>query len=98
MIIESTGLAQVEEPVASAGVEDNTLQTSTAKPGTVEFVAALGASEATTITVPEVPVTTSALTEPVVGFVSAPSEMALPLRTNDRAFLSLVVWIYIKYP
>ena len=58
MIAESTGMAQVEEPVASAGTEDITLQTSTTEPGTVEFVAALVASEATTIIVPEVPVMT----------------------------------------
>ena len=61
MIAERTGLAQVVESVASTGVEDTTLQTSTAKPGTVEFVAALVASEATTITVPEVPAMTSVL-------------------------------------
>jgi len=69
-------LAQVEEPVASTGAEDNTLQTSTAEPSTMEFVAAPVASEATTITVPEVPATTSVLTEPAVGFVSALSELA----------------------
>ena len=33
-------------------------------------------SEASTVTIPEVPVTTSALTESVAGLVSAPSEMA----------------------
>ena len=56
MIAESTGLAQVEEPVASTGVEDNTLQTSTAEPSTVEFVTTAITSEATTVTVSEVPV------------------------------------------
>jgi len=76
MIEESTGLAQVEELMASTGVEDSALQTSTAEPGTMEFVAAPVASEVTTITVSEVPITTSALTEPAVGFVSAPSKMA----------------------
>jgi len=76
MIAERTGLAQVVESVASTGIEDTTLQTSTAKPGTVEFIAALVASEATTITVPEVPAMTSVLTEPAAGLVSAPSELA----------------------
>jgi len=66
----------VEESAASAGVKDNALQTSTAEPGTVEFVVAPVALEATTITVPEVPVKTSASTEPAVGFIFAPSEIA----------------------
>ena len=79
MIAESTGLAQVEEPVASAGAEDNTLQTLTAEPGTVEFVALTIASEASTIQVPKIPVMTSALTEPAVGFISVPSEMTRAL-------------------
>ena len=76
MIVESTGLAQVEELVASTGAEDSALQTSAAQPGSMEFVAAPGASEATTITVPEVPATTSALTKLLVGLVSTPSELA----------------------
>jgi len=76
MIAESTGLAQVEEPVASTGVEDSALQTSTAGPSTVEFVAAPVAPEATIIAVPEVLAMTSALMELVVGLVSAPSELA----------------------
>jgi len=75
MIAESTDLAQVEEPVASTGVEDSTLQTSTAESGTVEFVVAPVALEATTVTVPEVSVMTSVLIEPVVGLISTPSEM-----------------------
>jgi len=75
MIVESTGLAQVEEPVRSTGAEDNALQTSTVEPSTVEFIPVTVASEAT-ITVPKVPVTTSALTDPAAGLVSAPSEMA----------------------
>jgi len=69
MITESIGLAQVKEPVASTGAEDSALQTSTAKLGIVEFVVASVASEATTITVPEVSVMTSALTEPATSLV-----------------------------
>ena len=40
--------------MASTGTEENTLQTSTAESNTVEFVPAAIASEATTVTVPEV--------------------------------------------
>ena len=69
MIIESTRLAQVEEPVASTSAEDNALQTSTAEPNTVEFVPAAVASEATMVTVPEVPATNSALTKPTTGYL-----------------------------
>ena len=76
MIAESTEVAQVEEPMASTSEEDNTLQTSTAEQSTVEFVALTIASEASTIQVPKMPVMTSALTEPAVGLVSVPSEMA----------------------
>ena len=76
MIAESIGVAQVEEPVASTGAEDSTLQTSIAEPSTVKSVPAVVISEATTVTVPEMPVTISMLTEPAAGLVSAPSEMA----------------------
>ena len=76
MIAESTGLAQVEEHVASTGAKDSTLQTSTVELGTVEFVAASVASEATTIMVPEMPATISGLMEPVAGLVPAPSQLA----------------------
>jgi len=76
MIAESTRLAQVKEPVASTGAEDSALQTSTAEPGSVEFVAAPVALEATTITVSEVLATTSVLTEPAAVLVSTPSELA----------------------
>ena len=75
MIAESTRLARVKEPVASTGAEDSLLQTSAAEPGIVEFVAALVASEATIITVPEVLATISVLTELTAGLVSAPSEL-----------------------
>ena len=40
MILESTGLAQVEEPVVSTSAEDSVLQISTAEPSTVEYVPA----------------------------------------------------------
>jgi len=76
MITESTGLAQVEEPVASTGVEDSALQTSASEPSAVKFVAAPIALEATTITVPEVSALTSVSTEPAVGPVYEPSELA----------------------
>jgi len=62
--------------VASTSAEDNALQTSTAKPSTAEFVAAAVSSEATTVTVPEVPVMTSTLTDLATDLISAPSEMA----------------------
>jgi len=58
MIAESTRIAQVKEPVASTGAEDSALQTSTAEPSTTEFVPAAVASEATTVTVIEMPATT----------------------------------------
>ena len=75
MIAESTGLAQVEKPVASTGAEDNALQTSTAELSIVEFVRGYcfrgyhddslrGAGH------------DLALTKPAIGLVSAPSEMA----------------------
>jgi len=76
MITESTGLAQVEEPVASTGAEDNVFQILAGKPSTVEFVAVLVASEATTIMVPEVSIKISVSTEPAAGLVSAYSELA----------------------
>jgi len=44
MIVESTGLAQVEDPVASTSVEDSALQTSVGEPSAMEFVAAPAAS------------------------------------------------------
>ena len=75
MITESIGLAQVEEPVVSTGTEDSALQTSTAEPATVEFVAAPVAPKAT-ITVLEESATTLALTKPAAGLVSAPNEWA----------------------
>ena len=76
MIAESTGLAQVKELVASTGAEDNTLQTSKVESSAVKSVPAVVISEATTVIVMEVPVTTSTLTKPTAGLVFAPSEMA----------------------
>jgi len=72
MIAESTSVAQVEEPVASTGAEDDIVQTST----TVKSIPVVVVSEATIVTISEVPVTTLVLTEPVVNLISAPSEMA----------------------
>ena len=66
----------MEELVASTGVEDGTLQTSKAEPSTMQFVPAVIISEATTVTVPEAPVTTSTLMEPAAGLVSIASKMA----------------------
>jgi len=67
--------------VVSTGAEDNTLQTLTAEPSTVELVTTVVASEASTLTVLEVPAMTSVLMEPAIGFVSEPSEMA-PVSTG----------------
>ena len=52
IIVESTRLAQVEDPVASTSAEDSALQTLAGEPSAVEFVAAPIVPEATTITVP----------------------------------------------
>ena len=76
MVAESTGLAQVEDPMASTSADYNALQTSAGEPGVVESVTVPDASEATTITVPEVSAMISALTEPAAGLVSAPNELA----------------------
>ena len=65
---ESTGVAQVEDPVASISAEGSTVQTSAGEPSAVEFVVASVAVEATiTITVPEISVTTSVSHDPIVG-------------------------------
>jgi len=69
MVAESTGIAQVEDPMESLGAEDNAVQTSIGEPSAVEFVAAPVTVEATiTILVLEVLVTTSMSDEPVVSF------------------------------
>jgi len=54
MIAESAGVAQVEDPAASIGVENSVVQTSAGEPSAVEFVAASVVVEATTTTVLEV--------------------------------------------
>ena len=40
MVAESTGVAQVEDPVPSIGAEDDAVQTSAGEPSAVEFAAA----------------------------------------------------------
>jgi len=61
---ESTGVVQVEDPAASIGAEDSTVQTSVGE----EFVVASFAVEAaTTTTDPEVLATTSVSDEPIIG-------------------------------
>ena len=45
---KSTGIAQVEAPVANIGAEDSTAQTSAGEPSVVEFVVASVAVEAAT--------------------------------------------------
>ena len=69
MVAESTGISQVEDPVASISTEDNAVQTSASKSSAVEFVVAPVAMETTTITVLEVLATTSTSKELVVGLI-----------------------------
>jgi len=74
--VESTGVAQVEDPATSIDAEDSTVQTSAGEPSAVEIVVASVAVEtATTITVPEVLVTTSVSDEPVVSLTPAHVEL-----------------------
>ena len=73
---ESTGVAQVEDPAASIGTEDSSIQTSAGEPSAVEFAIASVAVEATTTsTVPEVLATTSVSNEPVIGPTPARVEL-----------------------
>ena len=73
---ESTEVAQVEDPAASIGAEDSTIQTSAGEPSVVEFVVASVAVEAAiTITVAEVLATTSQSDEPVVGLTPEQVEL-----------------------
>jgi len=67
IIVESTRLAQVEDPVASTSAEDSALQTLAGEPSAVEFVAAPIVPKATTITVSEVSTMTSMSTESAVS-------------------------------
>ena len=53
MIAESTGVAQIEDPMESLSAEDSAVQTSAGEPSAVEFVATSVAIEATTTTVSE---------------------------------------------
>ena len=77
MVAESTGVAQVEDPMESLGAGDNTIQTSAVGSSAMEFVAAPVAMEATTtITVPEALVMTSASDEPVVSLIPTHVESA----------------------
>ena len=73
---ESTVVAQVEDPAATIGAEDSTVQTSAGEPSAVEFVVTSVAVEAaTTITIPEVSVTTSVSEEQIVGLTPAQVEL-----------------------
>ena len=73
---EGTDIAQVENPAASIGVEDSTVQTSTGEPSAVEFaVTSVAVEAATTITIPEVLATTSVSDEPVVSLTPAQVEL-----------------------
>ena len=60
---ESTGVAQVEDPMASIGAEDSIIQTSAGEPSAVEFAVVSVAVEA----VPEVSVNTSVSDKSIVG-------------------------------
>ena len=73
---ESTGIAHIEDPVASIGTEDSTIQTSIGEPSAVEFaVASVAVEAAIPITVPEVSVTTSVSDEPIVGLTLVQVEL-----------------------
>ena len=76
MIAESTGLAQVENPMASTSAEDSAFHTLAGELSIVEFVAVPVASKATTITVPEMSATILVSTEPSASLVSVHSELA----------------------
>ena len=74
--VESTGIAQVEDPAANIGAEDSTVQTMAGEPSAVEFAATSVAAEvAIPITIPEVSVTSSVSDEPVVGLTPAQVEL-----------------------
>ena len=73
---ESTGVAQVEDPAASIGADGSTVQTSVGEPNAIRFaVASVAVEAATTITAPEVSVTTSAPDEPIVGLTPVQDEL-----------------------
>ena len=87
MVAKSTGLAQVEDPVASISAEDNAVQTLANKSSVVEFVVAPVAAKATTIRVPEVSAMTSVSKEPVVGLISAQIELAFVSVDTTRTIM-----------
>ena len=73
---ESIGVVQVEDPAVRIGAEDSTVQTSVGEPSAIEFAVASVAVEAvTTITVPEVLVTTLVSDEPIVGLTPVQVEL-----------------------
>ena len=81
--VESTGVAQVEDPAVNIGAENNTVQTSAGEPSSVEFVIASVAVEAaTTITIPEVLAMTSVSDEPVVVLTPAHFELVPVSRSS----------------
>ena len=92
---ESTGVVQVEDPAASIGAEDSTIQTSAGEPSAVEFVIVSVAVEAaTTINVPEVSVTTSESDEPIVGLTLTQVELVPSLILSwkgGREYISRVI-------
>ena len=72
------GVAQVEDPAASIGAKDSTVETSAGEPDATRFaVASVTVEAATTITVPEVSVTTSVPDEPIVGLTPVQDELIL---------------------
>jgi len=74
--VKSTGIAQVEDPAASIGAKDSTVQTLLGEPSVMEFVvASIAVKAAMTIIVPEVLATTSVSDELVVGLTSAQVEL-----------------------
>jgi len=74
--VESTGIAQVEDPAASIGAEDSTVQTLAGEPSAVEFAAtSVAAKVAMTTPVLKVLATTLVSDELVVGLTPAQVEL-----------------------
>ena len=67
--VESTEVAQAEDPAASIGAEDSAVQISTGESSAIELVDASVAVEAATIDVPEVLASAALSEEPIVGLV-----------------------------
>ena len=66
----------MEDPTASLGAEDSTIQTLVGEPSAIEFaVTSVAVEAATTMTDPEVLVTTSVSEEPVAGLTPAQVEL-----------------------